>query len=287
MFGMKTIVFTAGGAVLAGTVLLGWSEIANAFQTGARMAGDAVDDAVPVSFAIEQIETRIDGLDSTLARQRSKLVEQEVDCAYLEREVERARERVGRLEGEVVAARRTLGVHRASYTIGNRTYDRERVVDEAKAKAERLTRARNVLAAKRATLETLRGALQQADAQIEAASRERETYAMRLAALRAKAENVAIRRELVTSLGDLPDGIDDGAFQDVERAFAKVERELTVQDRLLAERTDAVPSREAISFEAGEPVDILEVLNSALGDRAAESGDDGLPPIPDVAAVLP
>ena len=46
-----------------------------------------------------------------------------------------------------------------------------------------------------------------------------------------------MRQELATVIGDLPGGIDGGAFQEVEEAFARVERELAVQHRLLDETT--------------------------------------------------
>ena len=73
---------------------------------------------------------------------------------------------------------------------------------------------------------------------------------MRLAELRANAEHVAMRQELVTTLGTLPGDIDRGAFQHVEDTFARIEREIEVQHRLLDETKAALPASASISMLA-------------------------------------
>ena len=108
---------------------------------------------------------------------------------------------------------------RSNTASGTAIYDRGTVVNEAKGKAESLIRARSIYDAKKATRDALTGALAQANNQIGAAERQRETYALRLSELRASAENVAIRTELVTAIGDLPAGIESEAFQDVRRSL--------------------------------------------------------------------
>ena len=95
-----------------------------------------------------------------------------------------------------IAARNLLAIERASYEIGGANYERARVVKEATAKAEALVRAKAVVSAKQQTLDALGRAVDEAQARIASAAGQRETYGMRLAQLRANAENVAIRQEL-------------------------------------------------------------------------------------------
>ena len=273
----KTTALIAGGTLLSGALLLGIGPLSSYIRTSARVAGENVAQAVPAGFEIERIQTLVGDLDQVIAEQQAKLVDQQVDLEYLQREVERAAERMDGLEAEVGAARNVLSVERASYRIGDRHHDRATVVREAKAKAEALVRAREIHAAKAQTLAALERALGQAEGQLAEARNQRETYAMRLAELRAKAENVAIRQELVVSLDQLPDAIDDGAFNRVEQAFQRVERELEVQDRLLEEHYRGLPASGEIDFAEPADEDVVAFLDQALGGTGDQQVPELLP----------
>ena len=194
-------------------------------------------------------------------------MKQQVDLDYLQKEVAAANAGVSDLEEEVRAAQVLLQDEHATYTLGGREFSRERIIAEAHNKAESLVRARSAAQAKTETLHALEDALQQADEQIATASRQRQTYAMRLAELRANAEHVAMRKELVTTLGTLPGDIDRGAFQQVEETFDRIEREIEVQHRLLDGNTGST-ARERIVFDGEEDMDIMAVLERALAEDA-------------------
>ncbi|MDA3963628.1 MAG: hypothetical protein PF961_22810, partial [Planctomycetota bacterium] len=275
---IKTTTLVVGGTMLGGALLLGLGPLSSYLRTSARVATENVHNAVPTGFEIERIQTLVGDLDDVIIDQQSKLVKQRVDLDYLRQDVERSQQRLEHLESEVGEARKVLSVERASYRIGDQNYQRGTVIREAKNKAESLVRAREIAEAKQETLSALTGALQQAEAQLGKARSQRETYAMRLAELRAKAENVAIRQELVTSLGELPDAIDAGAFQEVEQAFQRVERDIEVQDRLLDDAYSAVPKADEISFTAADEGDVLAILDGALGRTDAPALADGSTP---------
>ena len=203
-------------------------------------------------------------------------MKQQVDLDYLRKEVTRAEDRVNGLEREVVAARSLLAVDRSHYQIGGEQYSRRRVVHEAEGKAEALVRARQIAGAKSETLIALESALAKADEQIRAAERQRETFAMRLAEVRADADHVALRQELVTTIGTLPGGVEAGAFQQVEEAFVRVERELEVQHRLLDEHvaTGSVEGVGTIAFSESDSGDVLALLDRALGVPEADTDSE-------------
>lgn len=265
---IKTTTLIAGGTLLSGALLLGMGPLSSYIRTSARVASDNVHEAVPASFEIERIQTLVGDLDDVIAEQQARLVKQRVDLEYLQQEVERAEARIDGLTDEVKAARAVLSHERAVYTINGRNYDRSLVVDQAGAKADALVRARAIAEAKRATLTTLDNAIKQARTQLREASQQRETYALRLTELRAKAENVAMRQELVARLDHLPSGIDTGAFSEVESAFERVERELAVQDRMLNERGDSSPNPAEISFTPEPEQDVLAALDAVLAEPA-------------------
>lgn len=275
---IKTALIGVGCASLLGIGLLAWQPASSYFRTGLRSAGEAAHKMVPTTFEIERIETLVHDLESVVGRQEAKLVEQRLDLEYLQKDLQRCESEVDRLSREVGEARKVLSVHRASYRIGGNTYDRPMVVREATNKAERLVRAREIAEAKRRTAETLAAALSQAEAQLAEARNQRETYRLRLAELDAKAENVAIRKELAVRLDHLPAALDDGAFQEVEAAFSRVEKDLAVQDRLLEERYRHLPQQEAIEFSARPSQDVLAMLDAALDQPPLEpTGIDSQP----------
>ncbi len=273
MIPYKPILYGVGGVTLAGVLLLGWGPVSSYVRTGARLAGENARQMVPTDFEVERLETMIGDLDQTVQKQRSRLVEQGVDLDYLRREVVRAEEKLADLSDEVTVARSLLAAHRPEYRIGGEVYGRTKVVREARRKAESLVRLRAIAEAKRESLEALENALGQAEAQIAAAREKRQQYAMRLAELRASAENVAIRQQLATRLGDLPDGLEAGAFQEVEETFARIEKELEVQDRILDERYESAPAPAAIRFTEDDPADIVAQLDAALGTVAPAAAE--------------
>lgn len=264
---IKTSILVTGGVLLGGALLLGTGPLSSYLRTSARVASENVHDAVPVTFEIERIQTLVGDLDAVIAEHQAQLVKQRVDLKYLQQEVARNQQKMLTLEDEVQAARTILTVHQANYQIGDKSYDRAVVMQQAKNKAESLIRTRGLLEAKQQTLTTLNTALQQAGDQLAQARGQRETYSIRLAELRAMAGNVAIRKELVTQLQDLPNNIDSGAFQEVEQAFQRVERELEVQDRMLQDAftsTTSTQSKDAINFSKTTEPDVLATLDKAL-----------------------
>lgn len=274
---LKTLCYT--GAIVGALSLAGIAMSNSYVRTGANMAGEQLRSSVPTDFEIERLDLLVNDLDATLATQRSRLVKQQVDLDYLRQEVEAASVGMRDLEEEVRAARVLLQDDNATYTLAGREFSRERIIAEAHNKAEALVRARSTVKAKSETLAALEDALHQADEQIAAARRQRQTYAMRLAELRANAEHVAMRKELVTTLGTLPGEIDTGAFQQVEETFARIEREIEVQHRLLDGGHGEVP-RDRIVFDGEEDMDIMAVLGRALEeDQAVASASDETPTI--------
>jgi DNA repair exonuclease SbcCD ATPase subunit len=272
----KTFIAT-GAVVIIGGALVAWGPLSSYLRTSGRMAHEAIHDAVPTDFEIERIQTMVADLDQVITTQQARLVEQQVDMEYLEKEVERCHERMRHLHQEVAAARDRLGHEAAVYRIGGCQFSRRQVVDAAKHKAEALVRARELTEAKTATLTTLQDALARAEGQLDAARRQRETYAMRLANLRAQAETVAIRQELATNLDDLPRAIDTGAFQEVEAAFQRVEKELAVQNRVLDDHfTDQPRGASSITFTAPEDDDIVAELDRALNADEVPVDDEVL-----------
>lgn len=261
---LKTIVLATGGTVLAGTLLLGWSTFSTWARTSARLVREGAQSAVPTGFEIERIQTMVNDLDGVISRQEEKLVRQRVDHEYLKKEVARCRSQVDDLAAQVAEARRLLTEVKDTYRIGDRTFPRNRVVEEAQAKAESLLRAREILDAKTRSEIALATALAQADAQLAAARAQREGANQRLTQLHARAESIAIRTELATTLDDLPKAIDLGAFQKVGEAFARVEKDLEVQDRLLTDRTAVRPAVEVIDFVTKPHEDVLGMLDRAL-----------------------
>lgn len=261
---IKTGLIGIGAATILTAGVLTWGATSSYVRTGLRTAGEAAHDMVPTDFEIERIQTLIGDLDSVIVEQESRLIEQQLDLEYLQADVERCQQELDHLTAEVGEARKVLHVHRASYVIGGNAYDRATVVREATGKAERLVRAREITTAKEQTMHALAQALRQAEGQLGEARKQRETYRMRLAELSAKAENVEIRKQLAVSLDGLPTAIDDGAFQEVENAFTRVEKELAVQSRILDERYQRLPETEAISFTTPTEGDVLAVLDAAL-----------------------
>lgn len=271
MLFIRPLFYAATATVVIGVLAVGWSGLSSYLRTSAHLAGDSLRSQVPTHFEIERLSTLVDDLDATLATQRGRLVKQQVDLDYLRDEVRLSEEQVQQLTAEVTAAQQLLAQERTSYELGGRQFSRERVIAEAQNKAEALVRTRGIAEAKAQTLGALEQALIQADEQIAAAARQRQTYAMRLAELRANAEQVAMRQELVTTLGTLPGEIDKGAFSRVEESFARIEREIEVQNRLL-DRQQVSPSRERITFGEEASTDIMAVLGRALqGQAVADS----------------
>ncbi len=267
----KPVLYAIGGVAIAGTLLIGWKPMSSYLQTGARVAGEAARDAVPTGFEIERLQTLIGDLDKVLAEQRARVVRQKVDLDYLDRDTAACAKRVASLSDEVASARQVLMVEQASYVIGGERFDRPRVVKEATAKAEALVRAKAVATAKAQTLTALQRAVGEAEGRIAGAAGQRETYGMRLAQLRANAENVAIRQELAVAIGDLPSGIDAGSFQEVEATFARLEKELEVQSRLM-DQALAAPATGAITFAEPDAPRVLAALDAALADPRPISG---------------
>ncbi|TVR44270.1 MAG: hypothetical protein EA402_07370 [Planctomycetota bacterium] len=255
---------------IIGVIVIGWSGLSSYARTGAQWASDGLRQQVPTAFEIERLATLVNDLDGTLSKQRARLVTQEVELEYLRREVAAAKNHEQRLQQEVLAARDLLQVERAHYSIGGRSYPRERVEMEARSTAQALIHARSTAQTKAATLATLEAAVTEAEEHLAAAGRQRQTYALRLNELRAQAESVAMRKELVTSIGQLPTAMDQGAFQQVENSFARIERELAVQHRLLAQRNQS-PQHGAIPFGSKAERDIHEILQAALQDTCEDS----------------
>jgi chromosome segregation ATPase len=263
----KTAIFIIAGAVLALALLFGHQASSYA-RTGVRNLHQAAQDAVPVAFEIERLQTLVGDLDSVIEKQRRKIVRQQVDLDHLEQAVDRAGEQAQDLKEEVAAARRLLAEEKAEYRLADRIFSRQRVIDEATRKAEALKRIRAIHQAKAEALETLSLAVGRADHQIQAAESQRESYRLRLAELRAQAESVAIRQELVHQVEHLPPHIDQGAFQDVEESFSRIERELEVQERALARVQQ--PSPTELSFTAKPRRNVLGLLDEALKDDKHE-----------------
>ncbi|MFW5846510.1 MAG: hypothetical protein ACOCXJ_09815, partial [Planctomycetota bacterium] len=109
--------------------------------------------------------------------------------------------------------------------------------------------AREVQAAKQASLEAVDATLATANEHLGAAQRQRDDYALRLEQLRAQAENVAIRQELASAIPMLPAG-EHPELEEVEATFARLERDLAIQSRTLdhgaTPRTVATADREAV-----------------------------------------
>lgn len=263
----KPVFTILGATVLVVGVLAAWQPVSGYARATARQVHQAAEDAMPLSLAIERLQTLVDDLDTVVGEQRHRLIEQEVALEGLAKAVERSRERVAHHEAEVRAARSLLAEQHDSYRIAGREHDRATVVAEAQGQAAALTRAREVLEARSEAQAALERAVQEAQVRIAEAQGQREQYDLRLAQLRAQAESVAIRSELTRSLDHLPDRIDDGAFRGVEEQFARIERRLTVEERAL-ERGEERPAG-GISFTQPQTVDVLAELDAALAEESA------------------
>ncbi|TVR12934.1 MAG: hypothetical protein EA401_08020 [Planctomycetota bacterium] len=258
------------GLGLVALLAIGWSGMSSYVRTGSKMAGDSLRQLVPKEYAIEHLATLVDDLDATIADQRGRLIKRQVELEYLEREVIRSEQQVQLLEEEVRAARALLGQEHDHYQINGRTYSHQRVVSEAQSQAQALVRARSIAETKRETATTLGHAIARAEDHIAAAEGQRQGYAMRLSELRANADQVAMRKDLETSLGTLPGTFDRGAFQRVEDTFTRIERELDIQNRLL-DRDGRSQTAAPLTFSPSNDQDILGVLDAAL---QAKPNDD-------------
>lgn len=251
---------------LSGIALFGWQRSSSYLRTGTRLAGEQVQQAIPRGFEIERLATLIADLDQTLHEQEERAIGLEVDRELIAEDLAAERQRASALTAEVRQARRLLadGGEDPARLIshGTRRLSAASITRDATTKAEALVRIRAVIGAREASLGTVDQALAESRALLARAHDQRDTYALRLAELRAQAENVALREELVAHVAIQPAGIDRSAFQEIEASFQRLERELHVHQRELALRE----GRQARPLELAPASqgEVLERLDAVL-----------------------
>jgi chromosome segregation ATPase len=219
-------------AILVLVVLIGGYRLSTYLRTSQRLVGDQLRASIPQDFELERCRTMIHDLDNAIQGHRQRLVALQVDRQSLAEETEGLDEQRARQADSLRELQVLLAQARDRYRLRGQEVEAATLRREAAQQADRLEHLQGLISTKRLALTAIDDTLAEAEQHIASAQRNRDEYQLRLEQLNANAEQVAIRSELQLAQGRMP-GIDQTMLQEVDSTFARLERELNIQQRQL------------------------------------------------------
>ncbi len=266
----KKVFWAIVGAILLAVAVFGGRTVVSYVATGKRLVMQEAQARVPFRVEIERLRTMVAGLDDTVLRHEKRLIEQEVDLEYLQKEVARRESALRQAENSLKEVRNLLAENRPVYVIGGRSYAAEDLRRDALARVDAYRGAREVLDVRKATLETLEQAVELGRRQIREARARKQQYVDMIARLQAENVKLQAKKELAATVGGLVSQDTKGDFEAARALYDRLRKRLEVENRMI----DAHLARpaEAIPVEGiGADRDPLREIDTVLGEKPSES----------------
>ena len=254
----------AVAALLVGGLAFG-KDLISYVHSSARSVRSAVKDAVPIEFDLQRARDMTEQIIPELQANIRLIAQEEVEIANLKEDIEQSRQNLADEHQRVAKVRRTLDVHQAAYTFGDRRFSREQLTQDLARRFERLKEGQTMIAGKVRLLETRQNSLAAA---LQMLDRTRDQKAQ----LEQQIEMLAGRQRLVqaAAVGSRVQ-IDGSKLAQTSKLLSQIKKRLDVAERVLAHETDFV---QAIDVDLVDEQDLLAEVDDYLtpGTPQLETG---------------
>jgi chromosome segregation ATPase len=263
---MSTLV---GGSAVA---LLGSDQVKLYLAQGKANLEDAMQDMQGLETRLKLIRTQIRELDGEARELRTASVQRRVEVERLRAELEARKLELERQAAVLERASDLLTQDEPHYTIGQRTYSRAEVEQDAAEKMSLYTVQADTLKSLEETLKTKEKALELAAQNVDRAAALRVDLASKVELLEAQLQKLRAKEAFAATVDDLVSTQDlDSDLARARQMIADFEKEIEVKDRMLDEalKGSAQPRAGGIDYstQAGDSQAMADRIRRTLGQQ--------------------
>ena len=233
---IKKVVLIGSGVgltVLALSAILGWSTFKSYASTARERVRKTADDAIPMDVKIESLERMTVDLDEVIKRNAKKIIEQQVDIEYMQRDIRTAEGSLASFRVELGRARSLLKQPGDSFVISQVAYTRDEVNRDALAKVDQYKTIKGTLAVRKTTMATLNEALKVSRAQLAEARSKRQEFSDRIQQLKASWIELNAKQDLAATVEGMRLTDVSNDFSEVSRRINQLQKQMRVQNDLI------------------------------------------------------
>ncbi|MBL8766863.1 MAG: hypothetical protein JNL94_05850 [Planctomycetes bacterium] len=269
-----------GGSAVA---LLGSDQVKLYLAQGKANLEDAMQDMQGLESRLKLIRTQIRELDGEARELRSSSIQRRVEVERLRADLDARKRELERQAAVLERASDLLSQDETHFTIGQRTYTRAEVEQDAAEKMSLYTVQADTLKSLEETLKTKEKALELAAQNVDRAAALRVDLASKVELLEAQLQKLRAKEAFAATVDDLVSTEDlDSDLARARQMIADFEKEIEVKDRMLDEalKGSAEPNKGGIDYmeSAGD--------SQALADRIRRTLGQQQPPLVPASALL-
>lgn len=224
----KKCVLIGGGLALLATLIFGGSYV----RTAVNKAKVAVEDAEPVSFKLDRLDTMVKDLDPEIRKAMHIIAKEEVAVEALKEEVDHSHERLAKSERDVLKLKDDLSDGNSYYVYAGETYTKEQVERDLRSRFERHKGMQSAHDSLKQQLEAREASLTAAREKLTAMQNKKQELEVAVASLRARQKAL----EVLQTSSDL--NLDDSKLartkdlaKDIEARIVTAEKVLNAQSK--------------------------------------------------------
>ena len=227
---LVVVVGTVVGVMAFGTDCLSY------VKCSAKSVQGAVRDSVPLEFELERAKALLDEIIPEMHASIRLIAQEEVEIASLKTDLENGIRALDEEKERIGTLSTALAVERASYTFGDRRFNRYDLKTDLAARFARFKEAEIVHASKGRLLSTRQGTLQAALTLLDKTKSQKRLLADKISALEGKYRVV----KAAASGSHLT--IDNSKLAQTEKLISQIKKRLDVAERVLAHESKFVQS---------------------------------------------
>jgi hypothetical protein len=247
----------AGVCLVAG-VFFG-SDAVSYLSSSAKSVQTAVKDSVPIEFELQRARDLLDDILPEMQANVRLVAQEEVEISGLKSDIDQSRKAVSEEKTRIVRLRDTLGVEKASYSLGGFDYSRQQVKEELARSFDRAKEAEVVLGGKERLLETRQKSLLAAIQMLDKTKAQKARLQDQIQGLEGQ-----YRLVKASSVGTNVQ-IDNSKLAQTEKLIGQIRKRLDVAERVLAHQAQFV---QPISVDVIDEKDLISQVNEFLAPPA-------------------
>lgn len=253
----KKCVLIGGGLALLATLIFGGTYV----RTAVHKAKVAVEDAEPLSFKLDRLDTMVKDLDPEIRKAMHIIAKEEVAVEALKEEVTESDERLAKSQKDVFRLKQDLESDNSYFVYAGQSYTKEQVERDLRSRFERHKGMQSAHDSVKQQLEARESSLTAAREKLTAMQNKKQELEVALASLRARQKAL----EVLQTSSDL--NLDDSKLartkdlaKDIEARIVTAEKVLNAQAKYPGE----------INLDQPEDKDTLKEVAEYFGEKRPE-----------------